>query len=162
MTATRADDFLTALVALATSLQATTLAGVTVQDGPWPAGTTVTVPDFLIVGGDYEPTAIDVSAVGTVPTASPMGNNSYDEALTVPGVAVSWTGDPTGMPTVRAKAVGTVEAFQSGLTADPSLGGLLEDQALLAVVGLRQVQTPRGPYCAVNFTVSATALIWNG
>jgi hypothetical protein len=162
VTATRADDFLTALVAKAVGLQATTLAGVTVLDGPWPAGATVTDPDFLIIGGDYEPTSFDQPAVTTIPTASPMGNNSFDEAIAVPGVAVSWRGDPNAMATCRSVAIATVEAFQDSLTADPTLGGLLEDQALLAVVGLRQVQTTRGPYCAVNFTVSATALIWNG
>jgi hypothetical protein len=162
MIATRADDFLTALVGKATGLQATTLAGVTVVDGPWPAGRVVTDPDFLIIGGDYDPTSVDVSAVTTEPTPSRMGNNSIEEALTAIGVAVSQSGDPNAVTTCRARAVGWVEAFQDALTADPTLGGLLDDQALLAVTGLRQIQTAKGPYCAVNFTVSATALIWNG
>lgn len=161
MTATRIDDLLTGLVARAQAAQATTLAGVTVQDGPWPAAYVVTDPDFLIIGGDFEPTQAGLSAVSTVPTPSPMGNNSFDEALTVRGVVVSQSGD-TAMGPRRARAVAVLEAFQDLLTADPTLGGLLSDAALLAVDGLRQVQMARGAYAAFNWTISASALVWNG
>ena len=162
MTATRIDDFITALVAAARAAQATTLANVTVQDGPWPARYIVTDADFLIIGGDFDPQNVDVSAVTSVQTPSPMGNNSVDEDLTVIGVAVSQSGDPGAMTTCRAKAVATTEAFEDLLTADPKLGGLLQSPAVLSVTSLRQVQTDGGPYCAVNFTVNASALIWNG
>ena len=162
MTATRIDDVLNYLVALARAAQATTLADVTVQDGPWPARYVVTDADFLILGGDFDPTNLDVSAVTSVQTPNPMGNRSADEDLTVACVAVSQSGDPAAMGTCRAKAVATVEAFEDLLTADPMLGGLLQSQALLSVTSLRQVQTDGGPYCAVNFTVNASALIWNG
>lgn len=161
MTATRIDDVLTYLVAMATTAQATTLAGVTVQDGPWPAAYVVTDPRFLIVGGDFEPTNAAQSAVSTTQTPSSMGNNSVDEDLTIRGVAVSQSGDPVMGPR-RAEAVATVEAFEDLLTADQKLGGLLQSAAVLSVDSLRQVQVSRGAYCAVNFTVTASALIWNG
>lgn len=162
MTATRIDDLLSTLVAKAQAAQATTLAGVTVQDGPWPARYVVTDSDFLIIGGDFDPQNIDVSAVTSVQTPDLMGNFSVDEDLTVVAVAVSQSGDPNAMATCRAKAIATVEAFEDLLTADPMLGGLLQSQTVLSVTSLRQVQTADGPYCAVNFTVSASALIWNG
>jgi hypothetical protein len=161
MTATKVDDVLTYLVAAATAAQASTLAGVTVQDGPWPAAYVVTDPRFLIIGGDFEPTNAAQSAVSATQTPSRMGNYSVVEDLSVRGVAVSQSGD-TAMGPRRAEAVSAVEAFEDLLTADPKLGGLLQSAAVLAVDSLRQVQTSRGAYCAVNFTVSASALIWNG
>lgn len=161
MSATRADDVLTYLVAMATALVPTTLAGVTVQDGPWPAAYIVTDPDFLIIGGDFEPTGIAQSAVSTTQTPSPMGNNSIDEDLTVRWVAVSQSGD-TAMGPRRARAMAVVEAFEDGLTADQKLGGLLQSAAVLSIESLRQVQNKAGAYCAVNGTVTASALIWNG
>lgn len=159
--ATRADDVLAALVSAATAAQVTSLVGVTVQDGPWPAAYQVNDPDFLILGGDYEAQNAAQSAVSTVATPSLMGNNSIDEQITIRGVAVSQSGD-TAMSPRRARAVATVEALENLLTADPMLGGLLQSPALLSVEGIRQVQTRAGAYCAVNFTIGASALIWNG
>jgi hypothetical protein len=161
MTATRADDVLTYLVAAAVAAQATTLAGVTVQDGPWPAAYPVTDPDFLIIGGDFEPTLVDQSEVSATQTRSPMGNNSMDEQLSIGCVVVSQSGD-TAMAPRRARAVAIVEAFEDLLTADPRLGGLLQAAATLSLTGLRQVQNSRGAYCAANLTIGASALIWNG
>jgi hypothetical protein len=161
VTATRVDDVLSALVARATAAQATTLAGVTVQDGPWPAAYVVTDLRFLIIGGDYEPTTANLSAVTATQTPSDMGNNSMDEQLTVRGVVVSQSGD-TAMGPRRAEAVADLEAFEGLLTADQDLGGLLTAAATLSVDSVRQVQTTRGAYCAINFTVGASALIWNG
>lgn len=161
MTATRFDDFWNALVAKAVALQATTLAEVSVQDGSWPAAYVVTDPDFLIIGGDFEPTTLGQTPVTTTPTPSRMGNNSYDEAIALRCVAVSQSGDTTMAPR-RARATAIVEAFQDGLTADPDLGGLLEEAARVAVDAVRPIQTAKGAYCAINFTVSASALIWNG
>jgi hypothetical protein len=160
VTATRVDDVLTYLVAAATALVPSTLAGVTVQDGPWPAAYVVTDPDFLIVGGDFEPNTSE-SAVSATQTPSRMGNYSVVEDLSVRCVAVSQLGD-TAMGPRRARAMVIIEAFEDLLTADPKLGGLLQSAAVLSVDSLRQVQTSRGAYCAVNFTVSASALIWNG
>lgn len=162
MTATRVDDVLTTLVAKAVAAQATSLADVTVQDGPWPARYVVTDSKFLIIGGDFEPTAAGQSAVTAVQTPSRMGNDSMDEALTIRGVAVAQSGDPAGMALCRSQAVAVVEAFQDLLTANQDLGGLLQSAATLSVDQLRQVQTANGPYCAINFTVGASALIWNG
>ena len=160
MTATRVDDILTYLVAAAQAAQATTLAGVTVQDGPWPAAYVVTDTAFLIVGGDWEPTA-PADSVSSTQTASSMGNNSVVEALTVRCAAVSQSGD-TDMAARRAQAVAIVEAVEGLVTADPKLGGLLQEAAVLSVDSLRQEQRGGGAYCAVNFTISASALIWNG
>ena len=160
MTATRVGDILIALVAAATAAQATTLAGVTVQDGPWPAAYVVTDTAFLIVGGDWEP-AVSADSVTSVQTASRMGNNSVVEALTVRCAAVSQSGD-TDMAVRRAQAVGIVEAVGNLLTADPKLGGLLQEAAVMSVDSVRQEQRSGGAYCAVNFTISASALIWNG
>lgn len=160
MTATRVDDVLAYLVASATALVPTTLAGVTVQDGPWPAAYSVIDPDFLIIGGDFEPDTAE-SAVSATQTPSRMGNYSVVEDLAVRCVAVSQSGD-TVMAPRRARAMVIVEAFEDLLTADPKLGGLLQSVAVLSVDSLRQVQNARGAYCAVNFTVSASALIWNG
>lgn len=160
MTATRIDDVLIYLVNAAKAAPA--LSAVTVQDGPWPPRYVVVDADFLIIGGDFDPQNVDVSAVTSVQTPNPMGNFSLDEELTVACVAVSQSGDPNGMPACRAKAVATTEAFEDLLTADPKFGGLLQSQATLSVTSLRQVQTAGGPYCAVNFTVNASALIWNG
>lgn len=161
MTATRVDDVLTALVAKAAAAQATTLADVVVQDGPWPAGYVVTAADFLIVGGDFDPVSAGESAVSAIQTPSRMGNNSVEEELSIRGVAVSQSGQSEMAPR-RARAVAIVEAFEDTLTADQKLGGLLRAAATLSVDSVRQVQTARGAYCAVNFTVGASALIWNG
>jgi hypothetical protein len=161
MTATRVDDVLTYLVAAAVAAQATTLAGVTVQDGPWPAAYSVVDPEFLIVGGDFEPANAGQSAVSATQTRSLMGNNSMEEELTVRCVVVSQSGD-TAMGPRRARAVAITEAFEDLLTADQKLGGLLQSAATLSVDGVRQVQNSRGAYCALNFTVGASALIWNG
>lgn len=161
MTATRVDDVLTYLVAGAAALQATTLSGVAVQDGPWPAAYSVTDPDFLIIGGSFEPENQGESAVNAVQTPSRMGNNSVVEELTVRCVAVSQSGD-TAMAPRRARAVAITEAFEDLLTADQKLGGLLQSAAVLSVDGVRQVQNSRGAYCAVDLTVSASSLIWNG
>jgi hypothetical protein len=161
MTATRVDDVLTTLVAKAVVAQGTTLAGVTVQDGPWPAAYVVTDADFLIIGGDFDPVSAGESAVNATQTPSRMGNNSVEEDLSIRGVAVSQSGDVAMAPR-RARAVGIVEAFEDLLTADQKLDGLLRSAATLSVDGVRQVQSARGAYCAVDFTVSASALIWNG
>lgn len=161
MTATKIDDVLTYLVTGATALQATTLAGVTVQDGPWPAAYSVVDPEFLIVGGSFEPENQGESAVTAVQTPSRMGNNSAVEDLTVRCVAVSQSGD-TAMSPRRARAVAITEAFEDFLIADPKLGGLLQSVATLSVDGVRQVQNRAGAYCAVDFTIGASALIWNG
>lgn len=161
MTATRIDDVLTYLVAMATAAQATTLAGVTVQDGPWPAAYVVVDPKFLIIGGDFEPLGAAQSAVSATQTPSRMGNNSMDEALLIRCAAVSQSGD-TAMGPRRTEAVAVTEALEDLLTGDQKLGGLLQDAATVSVDGVRQVQNQRGAYCAVNFTVSADALIWNG
>lgn len=161
MTATRVDDVLTYLVAMATAAQATTLAGVTVQDGPWPAAYTVVDPKSLILGGDFEPVNAAQSAVSATQTPSRMGNNSMEEALFVRCAAVSQSGD-TAMGPRRAEAVAIVEALEDLLTADQKLGGLLQAAVTLSVDTLRQVQTRVGAYCAINFTLSASSLIWNG
>lgn len=161
MTATRVDDLLLALYGKAVAAQPTTLAGVTVVDGPWPAAYVVTDLDFLVVGGDFEPANASVSAVQTTQTPDPMGNASMDEALTVRCVVVSQAGD-TDMAARRARAVTVLEAYEDLLTADQTLGGLLQESVTLSVDSVRQVQTAKGAYCAINFTIGASALIWNG
>jgi hypothetical protein len=148
------------LVALAAGLTATTLAGVHVQDGP-PTAQLLGLRKVLVVGGEWQPS--DIARPGATGTQEPsMGNASRNESILVACSAFSQSGD-TGMKILRDEAFAVEAAFENAVIIDRTLGGLCYGDARVAAVdNYRPIQNERGAAAIVDFTITATALLWDG
>jgi hypothetical protein len=153
-------DALAWLVSSAQALTATTLDGVFVQDGP-PTASLAAHPKVLVIGGEWLPS--DVSRPGAASTQEPsMGNASRNESLTVACSAFSQSGD-TDMAARRAECFAVVAAVENLLVADRTMGGLSYGDALVGSYdAYRPLQNERGSAAIVDFTITATALLWDG
>lgn len=156
----RIPDVLAYLVAQCTALQASTLAGVYVQDGP-PTLALVEQRKVLVIGGEWEPSS--TSRPGARGTQTPsMGNASRDEAIEIACSAFSQSGD-SDVATRRAEAGGIVAAVENRVIADRTLGGITYGDALVAGWdAYRPIQNERGSAAIIDFTIKATALLWDG
>lgn len=156
----RIPDVLTYLVAQCTALQSTTLAGVRVQDGP-PTLALTDERKVLVIGGEWEPS--DTTRPGAAAEQTPsMGNASRDEAISVTCSAFSQSGD-ADVAGRRTEAFGITSAVEAMIVADRTLGGLCYGDARLdSVDEYRAVQNERGSAAVVDFTITATALLWDG
>jgi hypothetical protein len=148
------------LVVMAQGLQANTLAGVHVQDGP-PTANVGGLPRVLVIGGEWQPS--DVARAGANGTQEPsMGNASRNETITVACSAYSQSGDPD-MAGRRTETFAVTAALENAVVADRTLGGLvLGDARVASVDEYRPLQNERGSAAVVNFTITATALLWDG
>lgn len=148
------------LVALASGLTASTLAGVQVQDGP-PTQSLAGLPKVLVIGGEWQPSET-VRSGATGPQEPSMGNASRNESISVACSAFSQSGD-TDMKARRDEAFAIEAAFENAVIADPTLGGLCYGDARVAAVDdYRPLQNERGSAAVVDFTITATALLWDG
>ena len=148
------------LVAMASGLTATTLAGVQVQDGP-PTQSLAGLPRVLVIGGEWQPS--DVARPGATGTQEPsMGNASRNETISVACSAFSQSGD-TDMRARRDEAFAVEAALENAVIADRTLGGLCYGDARVASVDdYRPLQNERGSAAVVDFTITCTALLWDG
>jgi hypothetical protein len=154
------DATLTWLVAAAQGLTATTLAGVHIQDGP-PTSSLAGLPKVLVIGGEWLPS--DVSRAGASSTQEPsMGNASRNETMSISCSAFSQSGD-TDMAARRAETFAIVAAVENLLVADRTMGGLTYGDARVGSYdAYRPLQNERGGAAIVDFTITATALLWDG
>lgn len=148
------------LVTAATAAQATTLVGVHVQDGP-PTASLAGLPKVLVLGGEWQPS--DVARPGAAGPQEPaMGAASYYEQISLSGSAFAQSGD-TAMRDRRDEAFAILDALKALIFADRTLGGLVQGDARISVVDeYRPLQNERGSAAIVDFTVSGTALLWDG
>lgn len=136
------------LLALVTALQATTLAGVDIFDGP--KLTDSQTGKRLFVGYDIE----GIAAHGAQDWASiPAASKSRGENMTIRCVAESMSGQ-TDMKGRRDEAFAIVAAVEGAIKGDPTLGGAVTYANCLAEVEVRQPQTPQGAVCTVFFGVA--------
>jgi hypothetical protein len=160
VTSSRLPQTLDYLVAMAAGLTATTLAGVFVQDGP-PTSSVRGEQRVLVIGGRWE-AGQDSRPAGAGVQAAGMGNASRNEAITVQGSAFSQSGD-TDIKARRDDVFAALAVLEQAIVGDRTLGGLvLGDARVSAVDGYRPVQNERGAAAVVDFTISATALLWDG
>ena len=147
------------LLAQAAAAQATTLADVTIHDGP-PAVQPPGTNKHLVIGGEWTtPELSRPAATGSQETS--MGNRSRNETIAVTCQARSAWG-AVEMVTRRAEAFAIVAAVEALIVADPTLGGLTYADAKVGSVDeVRQIQQS-GAGCIVSFMVMATALLWDG
>lgn len=114
---------------------------------------------YLVVGVN----GIDELEAGmrAAQTPSPLHGTWRDETGEVDCTAVAWTGE-VDMTAVRSAVEGIVDACESAVNADRSLGGLLTLKSNLAEVtrlDVREQRTDKGPFVEAVFTVSyATTL----
>lgn len=155
----RIPQVIDAVLAACATVQATTLAGVTVYDGP-PAVQPPAAGKILVIGGDWVPSDQSRAAASATQEAS-MGNRSRNETISIACQCRAGSGDTT-MATQRTDAFGIVAAVEQLLVADPTLGGLTYSDAKVGSVDeVRQIQQS-GAGCVVSFTITATALLWDG
>jgi hypothetical protein len=147
------------LLTACTAAQATTLVDVVVHDGP-PAVQPPGTNKHLVIGGEW--TTADLSRAAAFATQeTSMGNRSRNELVSISCQARSGWG-AEDMASRRAEAFGIVAAVEQILAADPTLGGLSYGDAQVGAVDeVRQIQQS-GAGCIVSFTVTATALLWDG
>lgn len=148
------------IVAMCQTLTATTLAGVTVQDGP-PTANLAALSKVLVLGGEWEPSA--VARPGASGSQEPSaGNASRNETISIAGSAFSQSGD-TDIKARRDEVFAIVAALENALVADRTLGGLvLGDARVASTDAYRPVQNERGSAAVDDFTITATALLWDG
>lgn len=158
MSTTLIPVILDALVAACVAAQATTLSEVVIYDGPMPSGPTA--PAVLLIGGEWIPSEPGRNSVTGTQVSSRMGNNSREEEIRILCAAISQAGDPD-MRARRELAFAIVAAVEDILTASPNLGGA-RWVLLSSVDSVQQLFNDRGAACAVNFSVTASSLIWNG
>lgn len=160
---------LSALVAMCTTAQATTLAGVLVLDGsPTPDRVPAGAYEGLVIGGDWDP----VDRVAATSTLEPISDYAKRETIAISGAVVVKSGDPA-MASPRIRAFAIVDALKVLLTVDPTLGGVAgyaadsgfggpaeaaSLAAVLTVESLRQTFSG-GARCVVGFTINLAALL---
>jgi hypothetical protein len=135
------------LVTICRNLQATTLAGVDVYDGP-------KMDDSqngrrIFVGYDVEGRAAD----GEQEWASmPRGGNARAERMTIHCVVESSTGQ-TDMKGRRDDAFTILGIIEAAVKSDPTLGGAVTYSNLGNTIDVRQPQSAGGAICTVFFGV---------
>lgn len=140
-----------------------TPSGFVVLDGPSgqaPAGATKVV----VIGGAYQPIDTTRPAAGSVITAGP-GNASDYELISVACQAFSQTGDAdaTSLRDRRTDTFGVLQAIRLYLVGDRTLGGIAQGDARIGSVDdTRPVRGTRGTGVVVDFTITCTALLWDG
>lgn len=147
------------VLAQCAAAQATTLVDVTIHDGP-PATQPPGTNKHLVIGGEW--TTPDLSRPAATGVQEPsIGNRSRNETVSIVCQARSGWGDAP-MASRRTEAFGIVAAVEAFLVADPTLGGLSYGDARVGSVDeVRQIQQS-GAGCVVSFTITATALLWDG
>jgi hypothetical protein len=133
-------------------------ADVYVQDGP-PTRQLGGLPKVLVVGGTWD----DPDRAGAVATQIPgMGNASRNEQIAVTCSAFAQSGDVDMAPR-RVDVFAIVAALENAIVADRSLAGVGWGDAYVSSVDeVDQRQSEAGSACIVTFTVSTTALLWDG
>lgn len=145
-----------------TALFAGVLPGVVVHDGP--IARDAPPRRFLLVGtdGGTDGTGDDLTdGTVVVQSPSPMAGGWMDEEGEIACSAWAWSGG-TDFPPLRADVAALVDACETAIRADPSLGGLLapaDRQAAVGQVRIRETQTPQGALVRAVFTVAYRALI---
>lgn len=137
------------------------LVDVVVQDGT-PLSTNLGgAPKVLVIGGEWQRSDAARSAANASQEPS-AGNYSNDEAVSIACTAFGQGGD-SDPATHRAEAKAVLNAVKATILADPKLGGLsYGDTRIGSVDDVRPVQNERGGACIVAFTVTTTALLWDG
>lgn len=160
MTATRLAAVVNYLITMAEGLTSTGLSGVTVQDGP-PTSQIRGLPKVLVIAGRWEPSTDQRSAARSV-IAAGDGNASRRESITVDCSAYSQSGDLDMKPR-RDEVFAFVGALEQALVADRTLSGLvMGDTRISAIEGYRPVQNEAGAAAICDFTIAATAALWDG
>jgi hypothetical protein len=134
--------------------------GLFVQDGP-PTVEVRAVPRVLVLAGRWD-TGADGRGAARSTQVPAGGNASRSEAITVTGSAFAQSGD-TDMADRRTEVFEVLAVLEQAVVDDRTLGGLVMGDARLASVDdYRPVQNERGSAAVVDFTLSATALLWDG
>lgn len=139
------------LLTLCRNLQATTLAGVEVVDGPILSAASPTANQLrrLVIGYD----ANDMAAEGQQEWASmPRAGSARAEQITIHCVAESASGQ-TDMKTRRDDAFAIVAAVEGAIKTDPTLNGAVTWANFGQHLDVRQPQTTQGAVCSVFFGV---------
>lgn len=156
MSSSRVPQVLAYYLALARALP---LDDLWVQDGP-PTSEVRGEGRVLVLGGRWESSGDPRGAARGVETPS-VGNASRSQVITVTGSAFSQAGDDD-MAARRIEVYAVVGALEQAVVDDRTLGGLVMGDARLTDDEYRPVQNERGSAAVVDFTLSATALLWDG
>lgn len=132
---------------------------VPVYDGP--RVRTETPKQFVVVGANTGGGEDIGPAMRSVQTPSPHDGTWRHEEGEVDCVAVAWAGD-SDLAALRTAARALVDACETAVNADRSLGGLLQPTnnfAEVTALEIREAQTDKGAFVEAVFTVSYGTLL---
>lgn len=143
--------------ALASIYGAAVPSGVQVFEGP--RNRSATPKQYLLVGVN----GIDEFEAGmrSQQVQSPLSGDSWrEEAGEVDCTAVAWTGDES-MTVIRSQVEAIVDACETAVRADRTLGGVLRLTGLAEVTRLdvREQRTDKGPFVEAVFSTSYSTVL---
>lgn len=157
MTTSRVPQVIDYLVATFQAATATTLAGVTVFDGPEVTGAAPQMAIYVGVDDIDSPDA--QNSADSQQEWAGLGKQAINETVTVRCTAVAWSGSDD-VRTVRQNAYAIMSAAEDLLRGDASLGGnVLFANPAVETRQLRQNTTTKGMVAQVTFDVTGKARI---
>ena len=127
---------------------------VAVYDGPRAKG--ATKQRYIVVGAIVSPEGEPAGDGGAASHEwSTMGPGERQEVGTIPCTVIAWHGS-TRFGELREAVAAIVDACETALVADPTLGGVLDDlhEADLTGVTVAETQTTKGAAVTAVFTVT--------